>query len=280
MATLAGVKSVVAGGLLVLSLACAGPVEVRRDERPVPRAPAPAPAARVEPVRAAEPAPKPAVAKVPAPAVDPALLPVATQALAEVVPPPPEVVPVEPRALESAIEVGPRVVDRVPVGLERREPAWDGAVMDRRASLRPDFVARTLTCDAAVRLARMVASRHGLEPGLILGVMRVESGFVENIISYATAVGLMQVMPASGQQKACGDLFDAEQNAECGARILAAFLKYYKGSVTLALSGYNAGHGMPDRARKETRTPRNFQYVEDVLRVRARWLRHGCREWE
>jgi soluble lytic murein transglycosylase-like protein len=127
-----------------------------------------------------------------------------------------------------------------------------------------------------VALAREVAGRHGLEFGLVLGVMRVESRFTANVLSPVSAVGLMQVMPLSGRQAGCGDLFEPAANAECGARILKAFLRYYKGNLVLALSGYNAGHAMPDKARKETRVPRNFQYVEDVLRARARYLRFGC----
>lgn len=136
-----------------------------------------------------------------------------------------------------------------------------------------------MACERLAVLASEAAAREGLEPGLLMGVMRVESAFVANAMSPVGAVGLMQVMPLSGQRAQCGELLDPEKNVACGARILARFLRYYKGNLTLALSGYNAGHGMPNAAQKESRTPRNFQYVEDVLRARARFVRQGCAAW-
>ena len=161
-----------------------------------------------------------------------------------------------------------------------RDATLEPESSDRRPTFRFENVPRPVPCAEAARIAGDVAERHGLEQGLVIGVMRVESGFVANAISGAAAVGLMQVMPTSGEKSGCGDLFAPEDNADCGARILASFLRYYKGSLMLGLSGYNAGHAMPDAARRETRTPRNFGYVEDVLRARARFLRRGCKGWE
>ena len=115
---------------------------------------------------------------------------------------------------------------------------------------------------------------------LQVGIARVESAFTANVLSPVAAVGLSQVMPYVADRLGCGDLFDPAANLDCGARVLAGFLRSFGGNLVSALSGYNAGYGMPTRARKETRTPRNFQYVEDVLRARARWLRKGCAAWD
>lgn len=161
-----------------------------------------------------------------------------------------------------------------------RPGSLDGVMTGRRSLHVFPFQPNLLSCDRVVEIAREVASRHRLETGLVIGVMRVESGFIANAISPATAVGLMQVLPSSGERIGCKDLFDPIENADCGARILAAFLRYYKGNLMLALSGYNAGHAWPDRAKKERRVPLNFKYVEDVLRARARWLRDGCKAFE
>jgi len=149
----------------------------------------------------------------------------------------------------------------------------------RRDVFMPAFEPRPVPCERLVALAAETAEQEGLETGLLLGVMRVESGFMSNALSPVGAVGLMQVMPLSGRRANCGELLEPVDNVACGAHILASFLRYYKGNLTLALSGYNAGHGMPDRAKKESRIPRNFQYVEDVLRARARFLRSGCSAW-
>lgn len=159
------------------------------------------------------------------------------------------------------------------------EPARGGWGV-RRPPHRFPYVARKLTCRQAKAVAQAAAPAGRLEPALMLAVMRVESAFSTNVISRAGAVGLMQVMPDNVGRLACGDLFDADQNAICGARILRRFLDRYDGDLMLALSGYNAGLGMPGRARAEVRTPANFSYVEKVLRVRARFLRRGCKAFD
>ncbi|MBM4395469.1 MAG: lytic transglycosylase domain-containing protein [Deltaproteobacteria bacterium] len=195
-------------------------------------------------------------------------------------PPPAVSVPVSPPSELLPAAIPPQQPEPAPAPADRPDTPEAAATTDRREPYCPEVAPRPVACADAVRIAKDVAVRHGLETGLVVGVMRVESGFVANAISRATAVGLMQVMPGSGRQAGCGDLFSPDENAECGGRILKAFLRHYKGNLVLALSGYNAGHGMPDRAKKETRIPRNFRYVEDVLRARSRYLRHGCREWD
>lgn len=234
--------------LAVVLAACSG--AQRRDDGQVPRPPpAPVPG-RTAVAEAPAPAPAPTAPDPDRPATPPA---------AALVPAPAAAEPAAAGTVRDACET------------------W---VAERRGAWRPATTPKPLACADAVRIATEAARRHGLDPGLVLGIMRVESGFVTNAISPATAVGLMQVMPATGKQKGCGDLFDPLENADCGARVIDAFLRYYKGDLILGLSGYNAGHGMPDRARRESRVPKNFQYFEDVLRARARWLRHGCKEWD
>ncbi len=156
----------------------------------------------------------------------------------------------------------------------------NAAVADRRKPASFPYVPRRIPCEELARIAREVAARQGLDAGLLIGVMRVESAFAANAISDAAAVGLTQVLPWIGDKLQCGDLFDPASNVDCGAKVLARWLARFDGNLVSALSGYNAGHGMPTRAREERRVPRNFQYVEDVLRNRSRFLRHGCPAWD
>lgn len=125
-------------------------------------------------------------------------------------------------------------------------------------------------------LLRKAAEEAGVEPALLVGVVRAESNFRNDVRSSAGATGLTQVMKATARAKKCGDLSDPYQNLLCGARVLASFLEYYKGDVILGLSGYNAGHGMPEAAREARGLPRNIEYVETVLWARARFLFRGC----
>ncbi|MBP7126738.1 lytic transglycosylase domain-containing protein [Myxococcota bacterium] len=156
----------------------------------------------------------------------------------------------------------------------------EGPGTDRRRAEKHPYEPRRVPCPEVVRLAQEIAPKYALEPALLAAVARVESGFVANVLSPVAAVGLSQVMPLVAARLGCGDLFQPRDNLECGARVLQGFLRSFDGDLVAALSGYNAGYGMPTSARKEQRPPANFQYVEDVLRARSRLVRSGCRAWE
>jgi soluble lytic murein transglycosylase len=100
------------------------------------------------------------------------------------------------------------------------------------------------------------ASRHGLDPNLLLAVMRVESAYQKHIVSYAGAVGLMQIMPRTGQliAHALGrddftpaDLLDPRRNLEFAAWYLASLIRRFDGRLPLAIAAYNGG---PHNVRK------------------------------
>lgn len=114
--------------------------------------------------------------------------------------------------------------------------------------LGPDFV------DALPRayewLVVPAAGRHGLDPNLLLAVMRVESAFQKHIVSYAGAVGLMQIMPRTGQLIAHtlghddftpADLLDPRLNLEFAAWYLSSLIQRFEGRLPLAIAAYNGG---------------------------------------
>jgi soluble lytic murein transglycosylase-like protein len=84
---------------------------------------------------------------------------------------------------------------------------------------------------------------HGLDPYLILSVMRQESGFNRNAISPKGASGLMQLMPATASRFGVRNIFDVRENILGGAKYLRWLLDRFNGDVRLALAGYNAGEG-------------------------------------
>lgn len=130
-------------------------------------------------------------------------------------------------------------------------------------------------CTELLPLIERAAKEANIEVALLVGLIRAESNFQNDIRSSAGAVGLTQVMPETARAKGCGDLKDPYQNILCGARVLSSFLEYY-GDVILALSGYNAGHGMPSQAKQARSLPANIEYVEAVLWARSRFLFRGC----
>ncbi len=87
------------------------------------------------------------------------------------------------------------------------------------------------------------AARHGLDPCLILSVMKAESGFKKMAVSVKGASGLMQLMPATAARFGVKNIFDQRENIMAGARYLRWLLDRFNGDVRLALAGYNAGEG-------------------------------------
>ncbi|MDR7439322.1 MAG: transglycosylase SLT domain-containing protein [Armatimonadota bacterium] len=96
--------------------------------------------------------------------------------------------------------------------------------------------------DAVQRVAR----ETGLDPLLVLAVMREESRFDPQAVSPAGAVGLLQLLPATARELDANvdlrKLTDPEVNLRLGARYLGEQLRR-TGELRLALVAYNAGPG-------------------------------------
>lgn len=93
------------------------------------------------------------------------------------------------------------------------------------------------------RLVLESAMRNGVDPALMVEVMRQESGFNARAHSYKGACGLMQLMPGTAARFGVTKIFDPAQNIEAGAKYLRFLLDKFDGDVQLTLAGYNAGEG-------------------------------------
>lgn len=89
------------------------------------------------------------------------------------------------------------------------------------------------------------ATRAGLEPGLVLALIQVESAFDNYAVSYAGARGMMQIMPFWKKEIGREDdnLMNIETNLRYGTTILAHYIEVEKGSVIRALARYNGSRG-------------------------------------
>ena len=89
------------------------------------------------------------------------------------------------------------------------------------------------------------AKRSGLEPDLVLAVIRVESHFRKYAISSAGARGFMQVMPfwADIVGESSSDLFNLRTNLRLGCAILRSYLNQERGNLHRALARYNGSLG-------------------------------------
>jgi soluble lytic murein transglycosylase len=142
------------------------------------------------------------------------------------------------------------------------------------------------------------AELHGIDPYLVAGLIRQESEFDPNARSRAGALGLMQIMPATGRslaRKAGIDrhstqhLFNPERSLSLGTLHFRAVLDRFGGDLVQTLAGYNAGENRVEQwlPRENFEEPAEFVesipftetrgYVQSVLRNAEvyRWLYGG-----
>lgn len=135
--------------------------------------------------------------------------------------------------------------------------------VDWLAAMSPRLEKRIPNREYRIDLLRSVhyeATRAGLDPQLVLGLMQVESGFRKYAVSSAGARGYMQVMPFWVKLIGRPDdsLFDLRTNLRYGCTILRHYLDIEKGDLYRALGRYNGSLGKPDYPNL----------------VRAAWERH------
>ncbi len=112
---------------------------------------------------------------------------------------------------------------------------------------------------------QQVAQRWGIDPALLDAVITVESGYNPQALSPKGAQGLMQLMPDTAARYGVTDRSDPLANLEGGARYLRDLLLMFKGDVTLALAGYNAGENAVIKAGN--RIPAYAETQEYVVKV-------------
>jgi LysM repeat protein len=106
--------------------------------------------------------------------------------------------------------------------------------------------------DGVRQLIVAEATTQGVPPALALAVAWQESGWQQGAVSSAGAIGIMQLIPASGEwvaQSMLGqpvNLYDPASNVRAGVRLLRHYIDRY-GDRTLALAAYYQGQAAVDR---------------------------------
>ena len=158
-----------------------------------------------------------------------------------------------------------------------------GIVTAVEASRLPERQQRRLAM-AIVREAR----RNKVDPMLVVAVIRCESSFNNYAVSHVGAMGLMQVMPDTGNYLAdrAGfklqrhtNLFDSELNVELGTAYLADLIERF-GSPERALVAYNAGPGLAKKilSKKDKRDRFMAGYPAKVMKEFRRLKAQQARE--
>lgn len=99
------------------------------------------------------------------------------------------------------------------------------------------------------RLVEPEARLRGITPYFVVSIMRQESRYRPGVVSWARAVGLMQLIWPTGKRIAEGEglsidklrLFEEAVNIRLASAYLSGLLKEFKGSYVLAAQGYNSG---------------------------------------
>ena len=121
--------------------------------------------------------------------------------------------------------------------------AWMAEMSDRLKKRMPDQTYR----EDFLRSLHYEATRAGLDPQLVMGLIQVESGFKKYAVSSVGARGYMQVMPF--WVKSIGNpehnLFHLRLNLRYGCTILRHYLDIERGDLYRALGRYNGSLGKP-----------------------------------
>jgi len=124
------------------------------------------------------------------------------------------------------------------------EAAWLKEMSRRLAKRIPDEAERL----EFLTTLHWEASRAGVDPQLMLGLIQVESGFRKYAVSPVGARGYTQVMPF--WVKAIGNpdhnLFQLRTNLRYGALILRHYIDIERGDLFRALGRYNGSLGRPE----------------------------------
>lgn len=160
----------------------------------------------------------------------------------------------EPLAVSVQAALHAAVSDRRPPTSSFRSPIeavyWLEAMSGRLVKRMPNQDHRL----EFLRAVHYEATRAGLDPQLVLGLIQVESGFRKYAVSSAGARGYMQVMPfwvkLIGSRN--DNLFHLRMNLRYGCTILKHYLEIEKGDLFRALGRYNGSLGRteyPDAVR-------------------------------
>ncbi len=97
---------------------------------------------------------------------------------------------------------------------------------------------------------------NGLDPLLILSLIRQESAFNQSIRSHANAMGLMQLLPQTartmGKLRHNSDLYKPNINIKYGIKYLKKLIKKFDNNLIFALGAYNAGPSKIKQWQKNT----------------------------
>jgi soluble lytic murein transglycosylase-like protein len=114
-------------------------------------------------------------------------------------------------------------------------------------------------------LIDQAASRNGVDPAILHGLIEQESGFNPSATSSAGAAGLTQLMPGTASSLGVANPLDPAESIEGGARYLGQLMGQFGGNAEDALAAYNAGPGAVQQYGGVPPYSETQSYVSKVL---------------
>jgi LysM repeat protein len=145
-----------------------------------------------------------------------------------------------------------------------------GALGGPTAAMPADMAAVVAERRSIGRIIVAEARRQGVPPAFALAVAWQESGWQPRVVSYAGAIGVMQLLPTTGDWVSAAmlgravNLWEPRQNVLAGVRLLKHYLVRYGGDRTLVLAAYYQGQSAADRYGV---FPVSRPYIASILRL-------------
>lgn len=121
-------------------------------------------------------------------------------------------------------------------------------------------------------IVRGVSDKYGVDPFIVLSIMREESRFDTQARSQAGALGLMQLMPQTAYAidkkvnlniKSHDHIFDIKANIHLGSYYITSLLKEF-GSLPPAIAAYNAGEDVVRGWQRAGNYKSLDEFIEDI----------------
>jgi len=113
---------------------------------------------------------------------------------------------------------------------------------------------------------------YQIPEAFIRAVIKVESDYDPNVVSWAGAQGLMQLMPETAARMEVTDPFDPRQNILGGTRYLRYLANLFQGDLVLTIAGYHAGEGAVLRYQGVPPYSTTHGYIRRVIEHYYRFL--------
>ena len=116
-------------------------------------------------------------------------------------------------------------------------------------------------------------TKYKIDPLFVAAMIREESRYNAGIVSYAGAIGLMQIMPATGRELAgrlkitrfnTKMLYNPDINIQMGSWYMKSLMDQFDNNHALVAGAYNGGPGRMRRWIKGKQIPDLDEFIEDI----------------